>query len=140
MKTRIINVFDPSVMISKVEKRHETTIKHGRVTRQQTIRTAKLVPLSFFVEIESKDGITHALERRRVHAAMIAKFGTEFPTLRRNSDGSYTIAQPTSTALVAILENGSRVSGENRERLAKRAAAIAIAQDSRVVEIVAVAA
>ena len=136
---KLITVFDPSVMISEVEKRHETTIKHGRVTRQQTIRTAKLVPLSFYVEIDSKDGITHSMERRRVHAVMIAKFGAEFPALRRNANGTYTIAQPTSTSLVAILENGSRVAGDNRERLTKRAAAIAIAQDSRVVEIVAVA-
>ncbi len=140
MSKKLITVFDPSVVVSEIESRHESRIRNGRVTSVRKIRTEKLVPLSFFVEIDAKEGITHSLERRRVHAAMIAKFGTEFPTLRRNADGSYTIAQNTSTTLVAILENGSRISGEHRDKLAKRAANIASAQASRVVEIVTVAA
>lgn len=133
---RLITIVDPSVEVVEVEKRVKNTVKSGRC-HSETIRTDKRIPLRFFVEIDAKDGITHSLEKRRVHQAMIAKFGQVFPTLRRNSDGSYTIAQVEKSAFVAVLENGSRITGGDKVRLTKRAASIAQAQVSRVVEIVA---
>jgi hypothetical protein len=139
MSQRLITVYDPSIMISEVEKRVKNTVKRGKV-HSETIRTEKLIPYAHTIQIESKNGITHSMEFRRVHAAMIAKFGFQFPTLRRNANGTYTIAQTEKTAFVALLENGSRISGDDKVRLAKRAATIAVAQVSRVVEIVAVAA
>lgn len=138
MKTKLITVYDPSVLISEISVHYQKSLKYGKIN-QRKIRTEKLRPLAFFVDIARKDGITHSMECRRVHAALREKFGTEFPTLRRNSDGSYRIAQEERVEFVAILENGTRISGSNSDKLSKRAAHIAIAQSSRVVEIATVA-
>jgi hypothetical protein len=138
MSKRLVTVYDPSIEISEVSIHYEKSVKYGKVN-QRKVRTEKLVSMSFFVEIDAKPGITHSMEIRRVHQAMIAKFGFHFPTLRRNANGTYTIAQTTKSTFVAILENGSRVSGENRDRLAKRAATFAAAQNTRVVEVARIA-
>lgn len=136
--SKLITIYDPSVEIVDVEIHYQKSIKYGRVN-QRKVRTEKRRRTAFFVQIEAKDGITHSLEKRRVHAALREKFGHEFPTLRRNVDGTYTIAIVEQFDNVAILENGSRISGR-RDRLAKRAASIAEAQGTRVVEIQRIAA
>lgn len=135
--SKLVTIYDPSVEIVEVEVHYQKTIKYGRCN-QRKVRTEKLRPLAFFVEIDSRSGITFSLEKRRVHQAMIAKFGQVFPTLRRNSDGSYRIAQGEQVSFVAVLENGTRVSGANHDKLAKRAETIAQAQNTRVVEIATV--
>lgn len=137
----LITVYDPSVLISEISVHYQKSLKYGRIN-QRKIRTEKLVPLAFFVEIQRKPGITHSMEFRRVHAALREKFGQTFPTLRRNSDGSYRIAQEERVEFVAVLENGTRVAGSHHDKLAKRAATIAQAQSSRVdrIEKIAVAA
>ena len=137
----LITVYDPSVEVVEVEIHYKKTIKYGRCN-QREVRTEKRRPLAFFIAIDRKEGITHSLEKRRVHKALREKFGTEFPTLRRNSDGTYTIAQIEQVSFVAVLENGTRISGSHRDKLKKRAETIAQAQTTRVdrIEKIAVAA
>lgn len=137
MSKKLITVYDPSVLIAEVEKHYEKRVKLGRCN-QRVVRSAKLVPSSRFVEIESKDGITHSLERRRVRDALRARGETRADAIVRNANGTYRIPLfQGETFFVAILENGSRITGEDKDRLAKRAANIAIAQATRVVEVVA---
>ena len=132
--SKLVTIYDPSVEIVEVEVHYQKTIKYGRCN-QRKVRTEKRRPRASFVQIDAREGITHSMEKRRVHAAPREKFGTEFPTLRRNSDGSYRIAQVEQVSFVAVLENGTRISGSHHDKLAKRAANIAIAQSSRVVDI-----
>ena len=88
----LITVYDPSVEIVDVEIHYQKSVKYGKCN-QRKVRTEKRRPRAFFVQIDAREGITHSMEKRRVHAALREKFGHEFPTLRRNSDGTYTIAQ-----------------------------------------------
>ena len=137
----LITVYDPSVEIVDVEIHYQKSVKYGKCN-QRKVRTEKRRPRAFFVQIDAREGITHSMEKRRVHAALREKFGHEFPTLRRNSDGTYTIAQIEQVSFVAVLENGTRISGSHRDKLKKRAETIAQAQTTRVdrIEKIAVAA
>ncbi len=90
---KLINVVDASEHRVEVEKRVKNTVKRGKV-HSETIRTDKIVEFSFFVEIEARDGITHALERRRVRDALRAKMSGDFNDLRRRADGTYIFNEP----------------------------------------------
>ena len=89
MSQRLVTIIDPSVEIVEVEKHVRKSERNGRI-HQQTIRTEKRLPLRFFVQIDAKQGITHALERRRVRDALRVK-GFPADHIKRNSDGTYTI-------------------------------------------------
>ena len=136
MSKKLVNVVDASEHRVEVEKRVKNTVKRGKV-HSQTIRTDKIVEFSFFVEIESREGITHALERRRVRDALRAKMSGSFNDIRRRPDGTYIFNVPSVVSqFVAKFDDGTRIPlGSVKKDAEKRAARLAIARQTRVVEL-----
>ena len=136
MSKILVTVVDGSEFRTEVSKRVKNTVKRGQV-HSETIREEKIVPFMFVVEIEAREGITHALERRRVRDALRAKMSGTFNDVRRRADGTYIFNEPKHTLeFVAKLEDGSRIQlGRNKKAAAKQAARLAIKRETRVVEL-----